>query len=217
MRHKLLHNSLISLIMITILLHGAVNAEEPRFVPLGPDGKPLSADERRQWQEWPCILDQNTGLIWEGKSTTAGLHYRNNTFHWFDPNHTHNGGLAGEPGDRQCRKGAQKTACDTYRFVQAVNRAGLCNTHDWRLPHREELRSLVDYSIPYPGPTIDTQAFPNTIAQFYWSADSNASEPLEAWGIGFSFGFDYAYFKTNQVHVRLVSNSHSQQIKQAQP
>jgi len=205
MRHKLLHNSLI---MITILLYGAVNAEEPRFVPLDHNGGPLSADERQQLQEWPCVLDQNTGLIWEGKSRTAGLHYLNNTFNWFDPDHTRNGGLAGEPGGKQCRdENSRQNICDTHRFVRAVNGEGLCNTHDWRLPHREELRSLVDYNIPYPGPTTDTQAFPNTIAQFYWSIDTNASEPLEAWGIGFSFGFDYAYFKSNRVHVRLVSSS----------
>ncbi len=217
MQHKLLHNSLI---MITVLFHGSVDAKEPRFVPLDPNGAPLSADARRQLQEWPCILDQSTGLIWEGKSKAAGLHHRNNTFNWFDPNHTRNGGLAGEPGGKQCREGtrkedAQKNACDTRRFVQAVNRKGLCNAHDWRLPRREELRSLVDYSITYPGPTIDIRAFPNTIAQFYWSADTNASEPLEAWGIGFSFGFDYAYFKNNRIHVRLVSNN--QQSRQAQP
>jgi len=211
MQHRLLRHSLI---MITVLLHGAVNAEKRRFVPLDHNGKPLSANELGQLQEWPCVLDQSTGLIWEGKSRTAGLNYRNNTFNWFDPNHTRNGGLAGEPGDKQCREGAQHNTCDTHRFVQAVNSKGLCNAHDWRLPHREELRSLVDYSILYPGPTIDTRAFPNTIAQFYWSADTNAGEPLEAWGVGFSFGFDYAYFKSNRVHARLVSSS--QQTGQAQ-
>jgi len=193
--------------MIAVLLYGAVNAKEPRFVPLDHTGKPLSTDTHKQLQEWPCVLDQDTGLIWEGKSRIAGLHYLNNTFNWFDPDHTHNGGLAGEPGDKHCREGIRQNICDTHRFVQAVNNEGLCNARDWRLPRREELRSLVDYNIPYPGPTTDTQAFPNTIAQFYWSADTNADEPLEAWGIGFSFGFDYAYFKSNRVHVRLVSSN----------
>jgi hypothetical protein len=195
----------IYLIVITALLHGAVNAAEPRFVPLDGDGKPLAAIDRDQLQEWPCVLDQRTGLVWEGKSQATGLHHLHNTFNWFDTDHTRNGGLAGEPGDRSCRDGAQKMACDTQGFVQAVNRERLCNATHWRLPHREELRGLVDYRIPYPGPTIDMQAFPNTIAQFYWSADANASEPKEAWGIGFAFGFDYAYFKSNRVHVRLVS------------
>lgn len=154
------------------------------------------------------MLDQRTGLLWEGKSRTVGLHHRDNTYNWFNSDHTRNGGLAGEPGGRSCREdGAQKQACDTEAFIQAVNNEKLCNKSNWRLPHREELRSLVDYRILYPGPTIDTQAFPNSVAQFYWSADARASEPLEAWGIGFAFGFDYAYFKNNRVHVRLVSDN----------
>jgi Protein of unknown function (DUF1566) len=195
------------LLTLTALCSGVVNAGEPRFVPLDHNTTPLSATEREQWQEWPCIFDQRTGLLWEGKSHAAGLHQRHNTYNWFNPDPAHNGGLAGEPGARQCRDGAQQQACDTRRFVQAVNDEGLCKAHDWRLPRREELRSLVNYSIPYPGPTIDMQAFPNSIAQFYWSTDASASEPLEAWGIGFAFGFDYAYFKNNRVHVRLVSDS----------
>lgn len=195
------------LVMITALLHGAVNAEEARFVPLDSNGQPLSAADRNQLREWPCVLDQHTGLMWEAKFHAAGLHYRNNTFNWFDPDHTRNGGLAGEPGDTDCRDGAQQTVCDTQRFVQAVNAEALCRASNWRLPHREELRSLVDYTIPYPGPTLDHAAFPNAVAQFYWSADPNASEPREAWGIGFAFGFDYAYFKSNKVHARLVSDS----------
>ena len=191
-------------IMITALLYGAVNAAESRFVPLDHAGQPISAVERKQLQEWPCILDQHTGLIWEGKTRTPGLHYRNNTYTWFDTDPSRNGGLAGEPTGQECQKANQQTACDTQSFIDAVNTERLCNANDWRLPHREELRSLVDYRIPYPGPTIDTRAFPNAVAQFYWSADANASEPREAWGIGFAFGFDYAYFKSDRVHVRLV-------------
>jgi len=199
----------IYLTIITALCFETVNAGESRFVPLDQKGKPMAAIDRKQLQEWPCVLDRSTGLIWEGKSRTTGLHYFNNIFNWFNDNPAQNAGLAGEPGDKQCDKKAQRNICNTQQFVQAVNREGLCNAHDWRLPRREELRSLVDYDIPYPGPTIDMQAFPNCIAQFYWSADTKASEPLEAWGIGFAFGFDYAYFKNNQVHVRLVS-SHQQ-------
>lgn len=195
------------LVIITALLSGAVNAAEPRFVPLDAQGRPLSAKQRQLLQEWPCVLDRHSGLVWEGKSRDAGLHFHGNTYNWFNPDPTRNGGLAGEPSGRTCRDGDQQQACDTQRFVQAVNQEKLCNKSDWRLPEREELRSLVDYRAPYPGPTIDTRAFPNHLSRFYWSANTKASEPLEAWGIGFAFGFDYAYFKSNQVHARLVSGS----------
>ncbi len=194
----------IYLIMITALFHEAVNAAETRFVPLDQMGRPLTAKSLQQRQEWPCIFDQRTGLTWEGKTQAKGLHHRHNTFNWFDTNHTRNGGLAGEPAYQECREAAPQSICDTQRFINAVNEEGLCNAHDWRLPHREELRSLVDYRVPYPGPATDTQAFPNALAQFYWSADANARAPREAWGIGFAFGFDYAYFKNDRVHVRLV-------------
>jgi hypothetical protein len=194
-------------IIITALCSAAVDAAQPRFVPLNNQATPISTAERARLQEWPCVLDQRTGLLWEGKSRTPGLHHYNNTYNWFSTDHARNGGLAGEPGGQFCGKSARQPDCDTQRFIQAVNREGLCQAKDWRLPHREELRSLVDYRIPYPGPTIDRQAFPNHVAQFYWSVDPKASEPLEAWGVGFAFGFDYAYFKNNRVHVRLVSDS----------
>lgn len=186
-------------VFITGLICGVANADETRFRPLDHAGKALPASELSK-TDWPCVFDRSTGLIWEVKSRQPGRHFYRNTYSWFDARPSLNGGLAGEPADKDCRD----TVCDTQAFVRAVNQEALCGSRDWRLPHREELRSLVDYRRPYPGPTIDTQAFPNTIAQFYWSADTAATEPSEAWGIGFAFGFDYAYFKTNRVHVRLV-------------
>ncbi|MBL1276631.1 MAG: DUF1566 domain-containing protein [Ectothiorhodospiraceae bacterium] len=185
-----------------------------RYVPLDAAGMPIVASHLPSLEEWPCVLDRNTGLTWESKSQLPGLHYHHNTYHWFQPEPGHNGGQPGQHGGNRCRTNSSvarqltsvdaDTVCDTHRFVNAVNQEALCGQRDWRLPHREELRSLVDYNIRYPGPTIDLQAFPNTVAQFYWSADTAAAAPLEAWGIGFSFGFDYAYFKSNQVHLRLV-------------
>jgi len=66
------------------------------------------------------------------------------------------------------------------------------------------LRSLVDYTRPYPRPTINAAFFPNTVANFYWSATPDASDARNTWGLGFAYGFDYAYPKENAAHVRLV-------------
>jgi len=181
-------------------VHGGATNKAARFILFDTQGKPLPPNTMATVTTWPCALDQRTGLLWEVKTDQPGLHYRHNTYSWFNPNPAENGGLAGQPGGAECRK----TPCDTHAFIRAVNAAGLCGVRDWRLPRREELRSLVDYHIPYPGPTLDKVVFPNAVAQFYWSADPAAADPMEAWGIGFAHGFDYAYFKSNRVRVRLV-------------
>jgi hypothetical protein len=185
----------IGLLFATCLFaHGA---EAPRFVRLDHRGQPLAAGQQGPW---PCVWDRDTGLAWEVKSSDTGLHARDNVYQWYAPDAATNGGFAGHPGGPACRS----RPCDTQALVQAVNRLGWCGARDWRLPTREELRSLVDYRIPYPGPTIDGDFFPNALAQFYWSADPSADNPHEAWGMGFAHGFDYAYDKSNRVYVRLV-------------
>jgi len=177
----------------------AQGAEEPRFARLDSQGFLLVDSQAKSWD---CVLDRQSGLLWEAKTSKAGLHSRDNTFRWYRPDAADNGGFSGHPGGAECRS----LPCDTHAFVTAVNQAGWCGWHDWRLPTREELRSLVDYAIPYPGPTLDRDTFPNALPMFYWSANPNADTPREAWGMGFAHGFDYAYDKSNRAYVRLVRN-----------
>lgn len=177
-------------------LSGTLNEKKDgpkeRFLRLDHSGRPHTAG--MQAGAWPCVLDTLTGLMWEVKTAAPGLHFRDNVFPWTQPD------VDREPG-------CGALPCDAHAFVRAVNAAGLCGARDWRLPRREELRSLVDYTVPYPGPTLDQRFFPHARSQFYWAVEANAAEAEEAWGMGFAFGFDYAYYTTDRAWVRLVRGS----------
>lgn len=77
--------------------------------------------------------------------------------------------------------------------MTAVNAAGLCGASDWRLPTREELTSIIDYSKPYPGPVIDSNYFPATPSSLFRSSSTHARYNSEyAWLVGFASGItDY--------------------------
>jgi len=169
---------------------------------LDNQGRPYTSNDNAstvsQTTNWDCVVDQQTALVWEIK-TIAGLHRRDHTYTWYDPNPQTNGGSPGTADGGRC----SGSACDTASYVAAVNRVGLCGLHHWRLPTREELRSLVDYQRHTPA--IDSAVFPNTKAQFYWSSTPDAAAADSAWGIGFTFGYDYSYFKSDLGYIRLVA------------
>jgi len=82
--------------------------------------------------------------------------------------------------------------CETY---------SLADYSDWRLPEREELRSIVDYTMYYPA--IDTNYF-QTMSAFYWSSTSYASNTGDAWGVSFPYGNATHYAKDSSYYVRAV-------------
>jgi Protein of unknown function (DUF1566) len=70
------------------------------------------------------------------------------------------------------------------------------NRKGWRLPTVQELASLVDPSIPFPGPTLPPgNPFQNWQSNVYWSSTTLASDSSQAWFVLFSNGVVYHDFK----------------------
>ncbi len=180
------------------------------FTKLGTDGQPL-ADQSAAYATtpWACVRDDVTGLVWEVKTDDALLHDKDWTYSWYNPDTATNGGAAGASGGGACGGTLPSsdgyTGCDTGTFPKYVNEnGGLCGFTDWRVPSFEELRSIVDYSVPDPGPTIDTGYFPNTVSTVFWSASPYANDSDYAWGVFFNNGSDGNGYKGSSSRVRLV-------------
>lgn len=75
----------------------------------------------------------------------------------------------------------------------------------WRLPVIAELASLVDPSVPFPGPSLQSgHPFLNVQSAGYWSASTNAVLPSDAWFVNLSSGFVGAISKSGTSFVWCV-------------
>jgi hypothetical protein len=170
---------------------------DSKYATLGEDGTPVAEGETG-----PCVLDQFTGLIWEVKANTSGLHNRDSTYSWFSPEEDHSGELdyRGLPNGGNC----DGSECDTFELVKAVNEAGYCGFNDWRLPTRDELGSISDPRKTSTPPSTNTQYFPNTQAGEYWSSNDYQFHWNTAWLWNFENGLDRVEWKESPRFVRLV-------------
>jgi len=170
---------------------------DSKYVGIAADGVQLEAGAAG-----PCVLDQFTGLVWEVKSKNPGLHDSGNTYTWFSPDEDASGELdyRGKPDGGQCGG----SECDTHALAQAVNKAGLCGYHDWRIPARDELGSISDPRKTSTPPSINTIYFPNTQAGEYWSSNDYQFHWNTAWLWNFGNGLDRVEWKESPRYVRLV-------------
>lgn len=158
---------------------------------------------------WSCVKDETTGLIWEVK-TISGLQAGYNTYTWYNSDSLSNGGDAGTLNeDVTCFTTLDN--CNTEAYINAINNlnsgAGLCGLNEWRLPLREELRSILDYGVT-SGPMIDINYFPNAKDGDTWTSQTafySTTTGDQAWEIHFDNGRSEAHDKAStDVYVRLV-------------
>lgn len=163
------------------------------FTKISATGQKLPANATT----WSCVLDNHTGLMWENKTDDGGLHDKDNTYTWYNPDALSNGGNAG----------SQNNGKNTFDFVNSANAQGWCGHKDWRLPNVAELQSIVHYGKVIPA--IDTAYFSyiGDISRVYWSSSSVANISNGAWIVSFSSGVGSSSFKYNSKYVRLVRSS----------
>lgn len=172
------------------------------FTKLDFNGDPLPASATT----WSCIRDEVTGLVWEVKTDDGGLRAWSWRYSWFNADTETNGGSPGTPdGTDNCYGHIR---CDTAKFVVDVNAVGLCGAADWRLPTRDELVSIVDYS--GVSPRIDLAYFPATAGDSHWTSSPATDEP-SAWNVGFGNHYDGTVLKADPFggHIRLVRGGQS--------
>lgn len=165
------------------------------FTKIDANGNELAPDA----SQWSCVKDNVTGYIWEVKTDDGGLRDNDNTYTWYNSTGSNDGGSAGTPDGGNCPSAGQ---CDTEKYVANINAQSLCGYSDWRLPAREVLRSIVDYS--RVSPAIDTAYFINTRSSYYWSSSPIASSSHGAWYVNVYNGGDSTSSRNGHRRVRLV-------------
>jgi uncharacterized protein DUF1566 len=86
-------------------------------------------------------------------------------------------------------KSPQSAAVSLPNARLACSNKAVGGRKGWRLPALPELASLVDPSIPSPGPTLPAgHPFMAVQSANYWSASAHVDNPTLTWGVGFSNG-----------------------------
>jgi hypothetical protein len=83
---------------------------------------------------------------------------------------------------------------DALKYCEGLTYAGYA---DWRLPDKNELASLVNYSRDSPA-----SGFPDMASDYFWSSSSYAFNTYDAWGVYFDYGRVGSTGKSGTYNVR---------------
>jgi len=153
--------------------------------------------------QWSCVHDTSTGLMWEVKSENDDMRKSSYLYSWYNPVGQN---IKGKADGGRCKGGI---ACDTYSYVQEMNRKNYCGHSDWRLPTREQMQTLVNFENAGNKSKIDNKYFPETIPSWYWTSTENNNRHDYAWYVLFRNGHALSDLKERPKHIRLVRETNT--------
>jgi Protein of unknown function (DUF1566) len=198
------YNSIALLLLCPLVIAGCGDKLTPKpfvfdMTRLNQDGSVNDGKDYAK-QPWDCVRDNQSGLIWEVKKSEPGLQNINNTYSWYDPDQTTNGGWAGKANAGVC----SGSDCDTESYIKAINAKKLCGLNDWYLPSRFELNTIVDTSVLFPGPALPKAFFPEALPGKYWTDTTFKTRRAGAWIWSFDSGSDLVVEKSEAHSIRLT-------------
>ncbi len=186
----MLINNKIYGVIVWIFLFANINAYA-QYIKVSSQGKVLTDNANN----WSCIIDSKTNLMWEVKTTDSTINNANNSFTWFD-------GKLGFINNEYSRNCNFNTNCNTELYVYANNIRNLCSYDNWRLPTYKELLTIKEY--PDDNPTINTDYFPNTKSKSYWSSDIDKEDNNAVLDVPFFYGGTTGSGMSFDNYIRLV-------------
>lgn len=83
-------------------------------------------------------------------------------------------------------------------YVAKLNAESYLSYTDWRLPNRNELRSLANYSSTNNGALLNSEGMTN-FGRSYWSSTSSNTLATNAWSLNMQSGYSFLNEKTDDV------------------
>lgn len=149
-------------------------------------------------EQWTCVQDTQSGLMWEVKAQNDAMRNANNLYSWFNPETSI---VKGKPNGGRCEGEAD---CDTYAYVQEMNKRNYCGHNDWSLPTKEQMQTLVYLDNGKEKVKINKRYFPQAVPSWYWTASENSNSDELAWYVLFRNGLALNDLKERPKHIRLV-------------
>lgn len=165
----------------------------PHWIKLDAHGTAIAATDG----PWRCVVDTNSGLVWENKRGDESVGHGKWTYSWSDNPAPINTFPEGSCSDLN--------HCSTAAYVQLANQQAWCGYSNWRVPTLDELQTLLDFSDADSAAKVCPCFLANTMASSYWS--SNSDQSRKQFGINFKDGEVRAFPQHASLYLRLVADT----------